>query len=276
MYSYHSECWAKAFQEEFGENACIATNDIAAREARCLGYIPIYNIESDITKILKYGGIKEDVNCISSDYEFTWADNLTKEEKMILKQLPQYAKLAGFQDLPEVVKVFEEYKNHDNVNGCYNNQTQEVYIKKSLLNGGLEKVLKTYLHESCHYETGSDDLDRAFADHLCKLLTNMLLKYSKEIGNESEIEIQEDYIRLPNDIRILANNLNISITIIYNELTIKTSDNIIHALLPMGLEKPYASVKKIAIKHGGFCFSIPEPLKAIENMKSNVIKCKII
>ncbi|WHH57195.1 hypothetical protein [Petroclostridium sp. X23] len=70
------------------------TNDIAAREAEALGFLPI-SVGHNIGRILRQGGIKTDEEGLSDDYEFIFSKKLSREEQSVLDLLPLYASVAG-------------------------------------------------------------------------------------------------------------------------------------------------------------------------------------
>lgn len=276
FYSHYPDAWKNAFINVYGLNALIGTNDIAAREAESLGYNPINNLDYSICRILKDAGIKEDINCLSDDYEFVWAETLTKDQVETLEKLPQLTEIAGFEDLPKTIKVFSEYKNHPNVNGCYNHEKKEIYLKQDILDQGFEKVIKTYLHECTHHATGCDDLDRFFADTLCIKLTELLLKYKAEVGIEGTIHISNNSIKLPENIKLSAKDLNAYIFTFDDDLLITAGKSAIKIKLQDCIP-PTLLKKRVSIKNGKFIVSLPNNISNLLVLNSeNSLKCTIL
>lgn len=264
----YPEIWKTAFENLFGCNSCISTNGIASRECEALGYDPIYNLDYSVLRILKDVGIKEDVNCLSDDYEFVWADTLTESEKEILNRLPRLAKLAGFDDLPKAIKVYSQYRNHENVSGCFIPEKQEICLKKDIIDEGLDKALKTYLHESTHCVTGFDDLNRGFADNLCSRLTELLLKYSNETGIEYQVNVSNNILELPEDVTLSAKDLTAYISAIGNIFMLKVGKYLLKTKLKEFIP-PTTFKRKVSIKSGIFSIQIPEVIKNLFILNKN-------
>ncbi|WP_313558835.1 hypothetical protein [Ruminiclostridium cellobioparum] len=270
-YSNYPHIWAKAFIELYGENARLFTNDIAAREAETLGFLPI-NIEYNVSRILKHGGIRSDEDGLDDDYEFTFSQDLSHEERSVLYLLPLYANMAGLQ-VPETVKVFDEYRSHDDIPGIYNHRNNQIYIRRDVLTGDLEKALTIYLHEANHYETGSDDVSREFTDNLNNLLANMILRYAKDIGVDSELEVNAKGIVLPKEFSLSALNMIATIIIFGNEFIIIVADKTIRAMFHIQIEKSVLLNRKVIISKGRFVIPLPNELKAV--IGQGKLLCKI-
>jgi hypothetical protein len=276
LYTSYPQVWRETFQNIYGLNALIGTNEIASREAESLGYIVVTNLDYNICRILKDAGVKEDINCLADDFEFVWAETLTRDEKDLLSELPKYAKIAGFNNLPETIRVFSEYKNHENVNGLYNSDKQEIYLKRELLGKGLETVLKTYIHEGTHHVTQADDLNRIFADTLCTKLTEMLIRYSTDVGVENSASLSGNILELPDEIKLTAKDLTAHISVIdYNfiisigkyTIKIKMNDYI----------QPLMLKRKISVKNGRFIVTVPDLIsKLLVLGEDNCCSCLIL
>lgn len=270
-YSNHPHVWAKAFMELYGENARLFTNDIAAREAEALGYQPI-NVEHNISRILKHGGIKTDEDGLSDDYEFIFSQELSREERSVLDLLPLYANIAGMQ-IPETVKVFDEYRSHDDISGIYNHRNNQIYIRRDVLAGDLEKALRIYLHEVNHHATGSDDMSREFADNLNNLLANMIIRYTREVGVDVELEVNTKGIILPEDFTLSASDMVAAIVTMGNEFSIKVADKTIRTITPRPVDKTILCMRKVVICKGRFVVPLPQELKSVTGV--GMIHCKI-
>lgn len=271
MYSNHPHVWAKAFTELYGENVRLFTNDIAAREAEALGYLPI-NVEHNISRILRQGGIKADEEGLADDYEFTFSQELSREEQSVLNMLPLYASIAGLQ-VPETVKVFDEYRSHDDIPGIYNLTNKQIYIRRDVLAGDLEKALRVYLHEVNHHVTGSDDMSRDFADNLNNLLASMILRYTREVGVDVELEVNVKGMVLPEDFTLSASNMIAAIVMMGDEFTVKVADKTIRAVISNSINKTALWMRKVIICKGRFVVPLPQELKSVTGV--GMIRCKI-
>jgi hypothetical protein len=263
LYSNHYDKWREAFLLLYGSRSCIATNDIASREATCLGFTPVYNIDYNIGKILKMAGIKNDIDCIDENYEFDFVESISKREKHLLNEIKKHAAIAGIEDIPDTIKIFTEYAGHANVSGAYNANNQQIYLKQELFDIGVTSVLKTFLHELTHHLTKVDDLDRAFADQLCSMLASTIVNYSNEIGFEYLLKITAKGIELPEELQLSARDLSASIIIIGDELIIKLRAYIIKTKLREELLKAKIFTRKLSIVFGAFVISLPEEILEI-------------
>jgi hypothetical protein len=272
LYSNHYDKWREAFLLLYGNRACISTNDIASREATCLGFTPVYNIDYNIGKILKMAGIKNDIDCIDENYEFDFVEFISKRERHLLNEIKKHAAIAGIEDIPDTIKIFTEYAGHANVSGAYNANNQQIYLKQELFNTGVTSVLKTFLHELTHHLTKADDLDRAFADQLCSMLASTIVNYSNEIGFEYLLKITAKGIELPEELQLSARDLSASIIIIGDELIIKVGAYIIKTKLREELLKPKIFTRKLSIVFGAFVISLPEEI--LENLINKSEHCR--
>lgn len=272
LYSKHTLKWAEAFRDLHGQNACLYTDDIAEREAVCLGY-NVIKIEYSFANIQKTGGIKLDKEGLSDDFEFVFSSTLDRDEKIMLYKLPVLAQLAGFE-VPESIRVFDEYKQHSDIPGLYNSEKQQIYLRRDLLKSDFEEALYVFLHEACHHSTGADDISREFAEGLCRKLTTMLLKYVDEIGVEETLIMSPKGLQLPESFSLSACEMAASMTAIGSDLTIRVGSTTIRASLPSAVKKPMLwNNKKISINNGRFVVSLPEAIKDLVGSKT--LRCSI-
>lgn len=262
MYSNYPQAWVEAFCELYGQNACLFTDDIAEREASCLGY-NVVRMEYNFVNILNNGGIKFDKEGLSDDFEFVFSTTLNKDEKITLFKLLTFAELSGFE-VPERIKVFDEYKQHPDIPGLYNTEKQLIYLRRDLLNSNFEEALYVFLHEACHHSTQADDISREFADGLCRKLTTMLLKYTREIGIEETLNITTKGLELPESFSLSACEMTASMAVIGNDLNIRVGGTTIKADLPLAVGNPMIwNNRKVLIDKGRFVVSMPQMLKDI-------------
>ena len=273
LYSNHKDIWAEAFREMFGLTACLFSDEIASREASHLGF-NVVKMDYCFNNILTSGGIKYDKHGLSDDYEFVFSSNLDNEEKTTLNKLPLYAQLAGFE-IPSEIKVFDEYKNHDDIPGLYNPVNQQVYLRKDILKSNFPEALYTFLHELNHFETCSDDMSREFAEGLCRKLAEFTLKYIEEVGFTETLNITAKGIELPVSFSLSALNMIANIIVAKNELSILVAGRTIKVMLPIEVEKPAIwNYRKISISNGKFVVSLPEQLKE-KIGESQILSCRI-
>ncbi|MGE4284646.1 MAG: hypothetical protein AB7G87_13185 [Clostridia bacterium] len=272
LYSCYPEVWADVFKRLYGENAHLFTSDIACREAQQLGF-KVINVEYNIARILRLGGIKDDTFGLNDDYEFSFSSELNKNENEVLNLLPVYAAVAGIE-APGNIKIFDQYANNDDITGLYHPKNQQIYLRRNVLSDGLEKALGVFLHESVHHLTGEDDMSRGFAEGLNKLLTSMIIKYSQDVGLDIELSVCIRGVLLPEDISLNANNMIAVVAALDDEFTLKVGGKIIRAILSTPCGKSAIWMKKIAIFKGRFVVPLPQEVKsAIGNIEK--IKCKL-
>jgi hypothetical protein len=176
IYPRNLHVWAVAFKELYGADALLYTDSFAEREAVALGY-KVINCDYRIASILRSAGIRNDTETLADDYEFKFSDELGVDEAATLDKVYTIVDLLEIQ-APKNVKIFDSYMNHSSINGLYNRNKGQVYLRRDILSSGLEQALHVYLHETNHHISGSDDLSREFANNLCRMLTSLLLRYS--------------------------------------------------------------------------------------------------
>lgn len=272
LYSNYPEVWAEVFKRLYGENVRLFTSDIACREAQQLGF-RVVNVEYNVARILRRGGIKDDTYGLDDDYEFSFPSELNKDEKAVLDLLPMYAAVAGIE-VPDNIKVFDQYASNNDIAGLYHPKNQQIYLRRDVLNDGLEKALNVFIHESVHHITGEDDMSRGFAEGLNKLLTSMILRYSRDVGLDCELSLCVKGVMLPEDIAITASNMVAVVVALDDEFTLKVGGRTIRAFLPAPCGKSAVWMRKVAIFKGRFVVPLPEEVKTAIGCADS-IKCKI-
>ena len=251
--------WAAAFTELFGYKALLYTNDLAEREAVALGY-DVISCDYRIADILQRAGIKNDTETLSDNYEFRFTDRLEQDEAEILNRVYALAELLG-ADIPKNVKIFDEYANHPDILGIYNQRSKQVYMRKNVLAAGLEEALSVFLHEANHHISGSDDVSRKFADSLCQMLSNLLLRYASEVGIKSTVQINQTEIILPSQLpavmSVYANVISIG-----NRMYIYTPVGTVEVELPIILASPVCVMKKLIVNKQRLTLKLPGKLIA--------------
>ena len=82
---YDSDLWVRSFRKLYGENAILSSlNNFANGDAETMGY-KVVKLDSGIAKYLQSKGIKN-ADQIKFSQEYRWVDDLTDEEKNILKE----------------------------------------------------------------------------------------------------------------------------------------------------------------------------------------------
>lgn len=251
--------WVDTFYSLFGSKAIISTNDLASREATCLGYSPV-RLEYCGRSLADYIGIPKDVDVIADDYEFAWVDDLNDREEKRLSFFKQVTDLIPME-CPETVKVFDSYAKSENVVGLYNPDKDEIYLKRERLGGNLEEALETFLHELNHKATGADDSDRKFADGLSRLSAKLLLEHLKTVGIPTILRLTDRGFKLPSSFSYQADKLMNTITAIGNHIMIQTNGHVLMSKLSGLTFKPYFMVRPITLHKGSFYISIPKAIR---------------
>jgi hypothetical protein len=147
----------------------------------------------------------------------------------------------------------------------YNPNKQQVYIKKNVLTAGLEEALGVFLHEANHHVSGSDDMSREFADSMCRMLANLLLRYSTEMGIKAQVRITETEIILP--VQFMADSYNptnyATIIAMGNRLYINIAFGTVEIELPLVLATPISCTKKILDTNHGYMLKLPGKLSSV-------------
>jgi len=255
----HPDAWKRAFTDLYGMDALLHTDWLPEREATALGY-KVINCDYKTADILRSAGIRNDTDTLQDDYEFAFVDELNTEESTTLNQIYALVGLLGIE-VPEGVKIFEEYENRPNIQGLYNAKNQQVYMRKNVLTSGLEVALGVFLHEANHHISGSDDLSRDFAGSLCRMLTDLLLRYSAEMGIKSTICITDTEIILPGQISV-GSNTYANIMGLGNKLYIHMAVATIEVDLPLVLATPVGGAKKVTIKPHCYTLKLPGKLSS--------------
>jgi len=166
--------------------------------------------------------------------------------------------LADMLDIeaPKNVRVFDEYMNNSHVRGLYNQNKSQVYMRKDVLESGLEEALNVYLHEANHHVSGSDDVSRGFADSLCIMLTRLLLRYSEEVGVKSHVRITDRELILPSCFPAISSHYA-NVVAIGNRMSIYTADGTLDVALPLILASPVCGTRKITAKKEGYALKLP-------------------
>jgi hypothetical protein len=256
-----SQLWASAFSAFFGEKAILFTNDLAAKEAQYLGYIPI-RLEYCGKTLCELIGIPKDSAVISDDYEFTWSGRLSDQEEA---RLSFFKQITGLLDLecPETVKIFDSYAKSDKVMGIYNPDKDEIYLKRERLNGNLEDALETFIHELNHKSTRADDSDRQYADGLSKLSAKLILELLKKVGIANTLQLTNKGIRLPDSFSYQADKMTGQITVLGNQILIETNGRLLSTKLSSLNLKPCSSERPVTFHKGSFYINIPQVIRQV-------------
>lgn len=253
------QIWVDTFYSLFGSKSIISTNDLASREATCLGHSPI-RLDYCGRTLAEYIGIPKDVDVIADDYEFRWTDSLNDHEEKRLSFFKQLTDLLALE-CPETVKVFESYAKSENVVGLYNPDKDEIYLKRERLSGNLEEALETFIHELNHKSTGADDLDRKFADGLSSLSAKLLLEHLKTVGIPTRLKLTDKGFKLPKSFSYQADKLMSHITAIGNQIMIQTNGHLLRLSLNGLKLKAYCSERPVTFYKGSFYINIPNAIR---------------
>lgn len=252
------QTWVDTFYSMFGRKAIISTNDLASREAECLGYSPI-RLEYCGRTLADFINIPKDIAVISEDYEFIWTDSLNENEEKRLSFFKQVTDLLALES-PEAVKVFESYAS-ENVVGLYNHDKDEIYLKRERLSGSLEEALETFIHELNHKSTGADDTDRKFADGLSSLTTKLVLRLLQTVGIPKALKLTDRGFKLPESFSYQADRLISHITAIGNQLLIQTNGHLLSCKLSESKLKAHCSERPVTFYKGSFYINVPNAIR---------------
>src|SRR3989338_1976521 len=174
---YDSDLWVRSFRKLYGENAILSSlNNFANGDAETMGY-KVVKLDSGIAKYLQSKGIKN-ADQIKFSQEYRWVDDLTDEEKNILKECHKIDKYLGISpDQSIEVKVYSglfsetgrEIPTSLGVQITERDGRKYIGIKREALKDR-ETFVETYHHERGHSVTGAPDEDRAFADYFINKL----------------------------------------------------------------------------------------------------------
>ena len=254
------DAWIKAFSQLFGGNAVLYTNDLAAKDAAYLGYTLI-KLDYYGNHLAQYVGINKDVDVCSDDYEFTWANSLTKTEEKRLEFFRQVADLLGL-DCPVTIKVYEGCAKGENVVGVYNPDGDEIFIKRDRLGGDLTLALETFLHELTHRATGADDYSRSFSNGATMLAAKTVLQLSAKVGIQTKLKLTNRGFQLSQSFRFTADNMTGHIATVGDEIVIKVSGYTLRSKLPEAKIRPYSSTRAITYYKGHFYLNIPFTIRS--------------
>lgn len=255
------DIWVKTFYNVFGARAIISTNDLASREAKYLGFIPI-PLDYCGRNLAEFIGIEKDTDVVSDDYEFVWAVSLNEREEKRLSFFRQVVNLIGME-WPGDVKVFDSYAKGENVIGLYNPDKDEVYLSRKRLNGNIEDALETFIHELTHRATGADDLDRRFANSLSTLSSKLLLELIKTVGLPVTLKLTNRGFKLPKEFSYSAENLHSHIATIGSSVVITTNGHVLTSTLPGKKLRPYCSERPVTFYKGSFYVNIPASIRQV-------------
>ncbi len=259
--------WKETFYELFTDRGVIYTDDLAAKEACCIGYVPI-RLDYCGKHAAEYVGIKKDVEVVKADYAFSWAEKLSSKEESRLSFFHQVAKLVGLEQ-PKFIKVFESYAKSEYISGIYDSDRDEISLKRDVLNGQLIEALDVYLHEQNHKATGADDYTRAFPDGLSKLLSQLILNFVGKVGFPLKVKLVTRGFQMPGSFSYSGDNMLSRIALLGDEVIIHTAGKTMRAILPDPVHKPYCSERMATLYKGRFYVNIPASIR--ETLPDEVI-----
>lgn len=255
----YRDSWVYAFYCTFGDKAVVYTNDLAAQEALLLGFNPV-RLEYYGRNVAEYIGIRKDVDVCRDDYEFTWADKLSKAEEDRLTFFRQIADMVGMA-CPDTIRIFEAYAKSEYLVGQYNRTKDEIYIKRERLSGNLILALETFIHELTHRETGADDGDRSFANGLSTLAAKVVLEFTAKVGLPIILPLTNRGFQLPRTFSYSAENLLSSIATLGSEIIIKTCGHTLRAMTPGINLRPYSTERAVTFYKGYFYLNVPAAIR---------------
>lgn len=180
----NADRWIEAFQEFFGENACI--NKMSNQDALFAGQanhvdLEVVTLPDNLANALLYLKSRDGKSIPSYEKQVEDAirnqmqipeSELTKKEKAIIEQLYSYNKLFemqyGKKDVIKNIKIFDypsDYKGFK-ADGFAEHFSDTVSISRNSLKIGLTYATDVFLHEATHAITGAKDADSDFRDFL--------------------------------------------------------------------------------------------------------------
>lgn len=180
----NADRWIEAFQEFFGENACI--NKMSNQDALFAGQanhvdLEVVTLPDYLANALLYLKSRDGKSIPSYEKQLEDAfknqiqipeSELTKKEKAIIEQLYSYNKLFemryGIKDAIKTIKIFDYPTDYDGfkIDGRAKKLSDTVSISRNSLKIGLTYATDVFLHEATHAITGAKDADSDFRDFL--------------------------------------------------------------------------------------------------------------
>lgn len=148
-----------AFYKVHGKKACVFTNKVAALDAQSLGFkvVDLHPYAKDTAMAL---GIHADKMVLGYDGDVQPIAKPTNTQKALIEKLAEIGQALGFSNYPIVGVNRILGLNDENLGGYY--QAGTVYLMKSTLDGNRLNLLKVYIHEAGHGESGASDATRSF------------------------------------------------------------------------------------------------------------------
>jgi hypothetical protein len=262
------ESWRQTFSQLYGEKAVIYTDSLAAKEATLMGYT-VVRFEYYAQRVLEQIGIRKDIDIVRADYEFTWSKNLTRFEQARILYFHRVAELLQ-TDCPKV-RIYDRYAKSEQIQGLYNHEKDEIYIKRDILNAELAVALSTFIHELSHRISGAGDIDRAFADALGNIATERIIHYVNEVGLPTELHLSNRGFRLPRHIKLASAQTLATVALVRDEIVISVGDYRLRAKIS-GQLRTYCGTREVSLYKGVFYVNIP---KSIREQLPEIIDCSI-
>ncbi len=256
---WYKSFWRAAFHDLFSEKGILHTDDLATKESILMGYKPV-KLDYYGRKTAEHVGIERDVDVVRADYEFKWAEDLTRKENERLSFFTKVAQLAGLE-LPRELRVFDDYAKSEWINGVYDPESDRIALKRDVLNGELVRALDTFLHEVTHKNTGADDYSRSFADGLTDLAAKLSLALVERSGYPVQVKLSSRGFQMPPYFCYSGETMLSRVALLGNEAVIQTAGATMRAVLPIAVSKPYCSERMATLYKCRFYVNIPASIR---------------
>jgi len=188
LYGLGENLWVKTFKELYGEDAVIASHNVAInKDVELMGFRPI-NIQDSVGKYLRRNGIKG-ASDIENCKEYRWVNDsdLTDEERRVLARAPEIVENAFGERRELDVRVYsgmfmQTGREVQSGLGVYIKEkdgSSYIGIKRDQLSE-LGKFASTLVHEAGHDITGAEDYSRRFTDIFVENLARKALEDLEE------------------------------------------------------------------------------------------------
>lgn len=170
-FSNNRELMTKAFYQAFGKKACTFTDKAASLDATSLGY-KVVDLHPYVRDTARELGIRTDRYAVGYEGDILPMKAPSNKVKSLIAKLQEIGKGLGFTRHP-VVPALKKLGTNGNDRGWAQGGT--VYLLKHTLEGDRLRLLRTYIHECGHVESGASDATREFTQWFEEMLINALV-----------------------------------------------------------------------------------------------------
>lgn len=186
-FSDNRDLMLRAFEWVFGKKACLFTEPIAAINAETFG-IKVLKFHPYVKDTALSLGIKTDRHVVGYEGDILPMKKIDNKVRLLVEKLGEIGKAMGFKDYPIVPVLKVLGIKEDSLCGMYKAGT--IYILKNQFEGSRVELLKTYLHEAGHGQSGASDGTREFVEWFEGMLAEALLGSHDDV-RQLIIELRE-------------------------------------------------------------------------------------